>query len=97
MRRSAVKTVFDFIISPLGVRGQTLPALAPTQSDLHDAGVVIPGWPMPASEARKPVAPPTEAATQGPVNPSGVVGAAAATTQVPTTSDLIGAGVIHVR
>ena len=27
--------------SPAGVRGQTLSTLAPTQSDLHDAGVVV--------------------------------------------------------
>jgi hypothetical protein len=87
-------------VSPTGVRGQTLPALAPTQSDLHDAGVVVPGWPVPASEAleRDQTAPgSTAAAPQGPVNPSGVVGTAPATNAAPTTSDLIGAGVVHVR
>jgi hypothetical protein len=87
-------------ISPTGVRGQTLPALAPTQSDLHDAGVVVPGWPVPASEApeRDQTAPDsTAAAPQGPVDPSGVVGTAPATNAAPTTSDLIEAGVVHVR
>ena len=86
--------------SPAGVRGQTLSTLAPTQSDLHDAGVVVPGWPVPASEApkRDQTAPDsTAAAPQGPVDPSGVVGTAPATNAAPTTSDLIEAGVVHVR
>ena len=86
-------------ISPTGVRGQTPSALAPTQSDLHDAGVVVPGWPVPASEApeRKTAPDSTAAVPQGPVDPSGVVGMAPATNAAPTTSDLIEAGVVHVR
>jgi hypothetical protein len=87
-------------ISPTGARGQTPSALAPTQSDLHDAGVVVPGWPVPASEApeRGQSAPDSAAAApQGPVDPSGVIGTAPATNATPTTSDLIGAGVVHVR
>lgn len=87
-------------ISPAGVRGQTPSVLAPTQSDLHDAGVAVPGWPVPASEAPATgqTAPgSTAAAAQGRVNPSGVVGAPPATNAAPTTSDLIEAGVVHVR
>ena len=83
-------------ISAQGVRGQTPSALAPTRSDLHDAGVVIPGWPAPESaapEGDQAATPPAEAAPQGPVSASGVVGAAAPTA-VPTTRDLIAAGVV---
>ena len=84
--------------NPSGVLGPTLSSVKPTQSDLHDAGVVVPGWPRSASEVAEtdqPVTPSTEAAPQGPVDPSGVIGAAAASA-APTPSDLSAAGVVHV-
>ena len=87
-------------VSPSGVRGQTFSPFTQTQSDLHDAGVVVPGWPQTATEAAQtdqPAAPFTEAAPKGPINPSGVIGAAAAKEVAPTPSDLIAAGVVGVR
>jgi hypothetical protein len=84
-------------ISPSGVQGLQLAPAALSQTDLHDAGVQVPGYPRIESapdetEAEAVAAPP------GPVAPSGVVGAAtAAATRAPTTEDLIGAGVVSVK
>jgi hypothetical protein len=84
--------------NPSGVRGPTASPVAATQIDLHDAGVVVPGWPRTASEADETLNEAAPSTPQGPVDPSGVIGAAAAPTKLaPTTSDLIAAGVVSVR
>src|SRR5271169_1327790 len=65
--------------SPSGVRGLQLSPPALTQTDLHDAGVVVPGWPLTASEADEPdqAAEAAPSLPQGSVDASGVIGAAA--------------------
>jgi hypothetical protein len=83
-------------ISPSGVQGLQLAPAALSQTDLHDAGVQVPGYPR--IESAPDEADQAEAvAAPGPVDPSGVVGAAAASTRAATTNDLIAAGVVSVK
>jgi hypothetical protein len=84
-------------ISPSGVQGLQLPSAALSQIDLHDAGVQVPGYPRIESPPDETDQAEAASASPGPVDPSGVVGAPAASTQAPTTDDLIAAGVVSVK
>jgi hypothetical protein len=83
-------------ISPSGVQGLKLAPAALSQIDLHDAGVQVPGYPRIESAPDETKA---EAVAAPPVlvGLSGVVGAVAAAKRVPTTEDLIAAGVVSVK
>ncbi len=84
-------------INPSGVQGLQLAPAALSQTDLHDAGVQVPGYPRIESAPDETDQAEAVAAPPGPVDPSGVVGAAAASTRAPTTDDLIAAGVVSVK
>lgn len=80
--------------NPSGVVGKAPVARELTKSDLAAAGVAAPGSPVSTSEAEKPVEEAPPRPPEGPVDASGIVGAAPqAVRAAPTPSELEAAGV----